>query len=153
MPNLTLSIGGRPLKIQCSDLTCRFLRDAPQYSFKLEQREDMVDLKGKGLTQTYWISGITGTRSKLLTGELELASNMKEDDDPFVQSMALSEQKWTRIGFPDSSLVSATSDDNTMVNRLTAVLEYRLSLALTRERNTLVETSICPNIVAEELSE
>mmetsp|Transcript_10119 Transcript_10119/g.11752 ORF Transcript_10119/g.11752 Transcript_10119/m.11752 type:complete len:1124 (+) Transcript_10119:340-3711(+) len=118
------------LKIQCSDLTYRFLRDAPQYSFKLEQREDIVDLKGKGLTQTYWISGITGTRSKLLTGELELSSNMKEVDDPFVQSMALSEQKWTRIGFPDSSLVSATSDDNTMVNRLAAILEYRLSLAL-----------------------
>ena len=119
------------LKIQCSDLTYRLLRDAPHYSFNLEKRDELVELKGKGLTQTFWIEGITGGRTTLLTGELDLHfSKTKEVHDPFVQCMALSEQPWTRIGLPDSTLVTATSDNNTMINRLASILEYRLSMAL-----------------------
>lgn len=62
------------LKIQCSDLTYRLLRDAPHYSFNLEKRDELVELKGKGLTQTFWIEGITGGRTTLLTGDIASSS-------------------------------------------------------------------------------
>lgn len=119
------------LKIQCSDFTYRLLRDAPNYQFNIEMRDTLVDLKGKGLTQTWWITGISGGRTSLLAGDLDISFfNKKETNDPFVQSMALGEQKWTRIGLPDSTLVTATSDKDTMINRITSILEYRLSMAL-----------------------
>lgn len=143
----------QPIKIQCSDFTSCLLTDAPNYTFDLKRREELINMKGKGLTQTHWIQGVTGGRDAHLLGlrDLEwgasarklviqnpLSSNKKDCNngdssshvvDPFVQCMALSEQSWNRIGLPDSTLVRATSDPHTMVSRISSILEYRLSLA------------------------
>ena len=120
----------KKMQIQCSDFTYRLLRDAPNFSFHLDRRKSMVDLKGKGLTQTWWIQSIDGPASSTFQiGDVE-ASQPSKMVDTTIQSMALSKQAWARIGQPDSALVSSTSDKSTMAHRITSILEYRLSIAM-----------------------
>ena len=51
------------MKIQCSDMTYRLLRDAEGYDFDLEKRIENgvagVHAKGKGQVSTWWIKGAT----------------------------------------------------------------------------------------------
>ena len=112
----------KKMQIQCSDFTYRLLRDAPNFSFHLDRRKSMVDLKGKGLTQTWWIQSIDGPASSTFQiGDVE-ASQPSKMVDTTIQSMALSKQAWARIGQPDSALVSSTSDKSTMAHRITSIL-------------------------------
>ena len=123
----------KKMKIQCSDFTYSLLRDAPNFSFHLEHRKDMVDLKGKGMTQTWWIQSIDGPVSSnpMIT---DVESHPRKIVDTVIQSMALSKQKWERLGLPDSALVSSTSDKSTAVHRLASILEYRLLIAMKQRK-------------------
>jgi hypothetical protein len=123
----------KTMKIQCSDFTSRLLQDSPDFSFNLEQRVENgvrgIDVKGKGMTQTWWIKSVAGLHTK--GGELRdtVPSSIS---DSVMQSIALSKQDWNRIGLADSSLVVATDDTKIMVNRVAAILEHRLSIALAK---------------------
>ena len=132
----------KKMKIQCSDFTYRLLRDAPTFSFHLERREIMVNLKGKGLTQTWWIKGVDGqASSKFRIGDVESHPG-KQIANTVIQSMALSNQVWGRLGQPDSSLVTATSDKAIMIYRLTSILEFRLSIAMKQRAQTPLTASV-----------
>jgi hypothetical protein len=120
----------KSMKIQCSDFTNRLLRDAPTFDFCLDKREGMVHLKGKGMTQTWWIQSINGPASTTFQiGDVE-SQPINQVANTVIQSMALSKQAWECVGQPDSSLVSATSNKSTMVYRIFSILEYRLSIAM-----------------------
>lgn len=135
------------LNIQCSDFTYRLLRDAPNYEFHMEKREELVHLKGKGETQTWWIRNIFGKRSPNPIGDIESTSHIVEQDS-FVQTMALNQQAWDRTGGPDSTLVVATSDSGVMVKRIASILEYRLAIAM----NSTTKTDLSMNeTISEEI--
>ena len=116
------------LNIQCSDFTYRLLRDAPNFEFLIERRENIVNLKGKGDTETWWIRNVIANRNSFASGDLEMARDSSQDR--FVQSMALSQQRWDRLGQPESALVCATSEMKTMIFRVASILEHRLSYAM-----------------------
>lgn len=56
---------GSGMKIQCSEMTYRLLRDAPNYRFHFEERRDDnnqtvgVHVKGRGHEHTWWLVGAT----------------------------------------------------------------------------------------------
>ncbi len=125
------------MKIQCSDFTYRLLQDSPDFIFHLEQREENgvkgIDVKGKGMTQTWWINGVKGIIRSQSQHKLGILNTVPSSiPNSVMQSMALCKQDWNRIGLPDSALVAATDDVNVMVNRVAAILEYRLSIALAK---------------------
>jgi hypothetical protein len=130
----------KKMKIQCSDFTRQLLQDAPDFTFEMEQRVENgvkgVDLKGKGLTNTWWIIGVNGLHFQEsvngIPGDIE--SRQSVPVDVIIQSMALSGQSWSRIGLPDSPLVAATSDQDVMITRVSAMLQHRLEIAMDQRR-------------------
>jgi len=121
------------LNIQCSNFTSCLLHAAPNFEFLVERRKEMVNLKGKGDTETWWIRSVVASRQSSISndcGDLENARNPSKD--AFLQSMTLSQQNWDRLGQPDSALVAATSKMKTMTFRIASILELRLSIALNR---------------------
>jgi len=131
------------MRIQCSDFTARLLLDAPNYTFNTEERTNRgvrgVNVKGKGLLKTYWILNVTGLRSHQNNFHEDVESAVKSHSsdmpvDRVIQSMSLAKQKWTRIGLPDSPLVGATQDTTVMINRITAILEHMLEVAIDGRR-------------------
>jgi hypothetical protein len=130
----------KKMKIQCSDFTRQLLQDAPDFTFDLEERVENgvkgIELKGKGLTNTWWIKGVCGLYTSdsqnVLSGDIE--SRPAVPVDVVIQSMALSGQDWSRIGLPDSPLVAATNDNDTMITRLSAMLQHRLDIAMHQRR-------------------
>mmetsp|Transcript_15384 Transcript_15384/g.28983 ORF Transcript_15384/g.28983 Transcript_15384/m.28983 type:complete len:1197 (+) Transcript_15384:315-3905(+) len=130
----------KKMKIQCSDFTRQLIQDAPDFSFEIEQREENgvkgVDLKGKGLTNTWWIRGVSGLHFQEsvngIPGDIE--SRQSVHVDVIIQSMVLSGQSWSRIGLPDSPLVGATSDQEVMITRVSAMLQHRLEIAMEQRR-------------------
>lgn len=127
----------KKMKIQCADFTHHLLKDAPDFNFDLKKRVENgvsgINVKGKGITQTWWINSVTGLNMKTsLSSKRNLLSALKPYSvpDSVIQSIALSKQSWARIGLPDSALVVETSDRNIMVNRVTAILEHRLSIVM-----------------------
>lgn len=54
---------GKDMRIQCSEMTYKILKDAPSKSFKLEQRIDgdksTIYVKGKGRVCTWWLNAAT----------------------------------------------------------------------------------------------
>ena len=134
----------KQMKLQCSDLTYRLLQDAPNFTFDFVEREEYgvkgVALKGKGLAHTWWINGVGGitmSRSERdLLGDIE--SSPSATSDAVIQSISLSRQNWLRIGLPDNPLVTATSDIDVMIDRVTGMLQHRLSIAMEqRKQNTM----------------
>lgn len=125
------------MKIQCNDFTARLLRDAPNFSFSLSEREENgvrgVLAKGKGVVRSWWIECVDGVYNQ--KADLENPSGQKELNgsvDSTIQSIALTKQTWERLGQNESSLVAATPNIKTMADRIYALLEYRLSLAIER---------------------
>lgn len=128
------------MKIQCNDFTARLLKDAPDFSFNLSEREENgvkgVIAKGKGVVRSWWIECVDGVMDK--TSDLESPSFRKDYEGPIdgtIQIIALSKQAWERIGQGDSTLVAATSKMTIMADRIYALLEYRLSLAIQERPN------------------
>ena len=128
-------------RIQCMDLTYRLLQDAPSFLFHLEERveggQKGVTLKGKGMTHTWWLNGVSGLRvsTDCVEKNCEKCGNNHEivpsaTSDAIIQSIALSRQDWKRIGMPDNSLVAATGHSQVMIDRVTAILQHRLSIAM-----------------------
>lgn len=118
-------------KIQCMDLTQRLLQDAPCFLFHLEERvEDgkkAIAVKGKGMTHTWWVNGVSGLR---VSSDSYGNKCPSATTDVVIQSVALCRQEWARIGMPDNVLVAATSDNEVMIDRIAAILEHRLSIAM-----------------------
>ena len=78
------------MRIQCSDMTYRLLRDAPGYDFDLSQRGG-IQVKGKGQMNTWWINGATKrskssgveksvSKEKLQQGSSNLETSQSADD-------------------------------------------------------------------------
>jgi hypothetical protein len=123
------------------DLTYQLLQDAPSYLFHFEERNEGgkkgVALKGKGMTHTWWINGVSGLRvsNECHFKDCEKCGKNHEivpsaTSDEVIQSIALSRQEWTRIGMPDTSLVAATSHSQVLIDRIAAILQHRLSIAM-----------------------
>jgi hypothetical protein len=132
------------MKIQCNDFTARLLRDAPNFSFSLSEREENgvkgVLAKGKGVVTSWWIECVDGVYND--KADLESPSGQKElNVDSTIQSIAMTKQSWETLGQNESSLVAATPNTNTMADRIYALLEYRLSLAI-EQRSTQKPLSV-----------
>ena len=140
----------KKMKIQCSDFTYRLLRDAPNYSFHLEERETDgfkgVEVKGKGMTHTWWIrnvSGLNSVESFIDDGtDIESCPSFSAPIDPIIQSIALCRQNWETLGHADSTLVAASSDRDVMISRIATILEHRLSVAIRKRGN---QNEMSPN--------
>lgn len=132
----------KKMKIQCSDFTFRLLQDAPDFSFNIQRRVENgvlgINVKGKGMTQTWWIHSIKGLNSSS-SRKLGVNPTPYSIPDSVMQSIALCKQDWNRIGLPDSSLVVATDDVKIMVNRITAILDHRLSISLAKRGNSQMD--------------
>lgn len=130
----------KKMRVQCSDFTRQLLQDAPDFTFETEEREENgvkgVHLKGKGLTNTWWIRGVTALHFKESEGGSlgDIESRPSIPVDVVIQSMALSRQDWSRIGLPDSPMVAATSNEGIMVARVSAMLQHRLEIAMDQRR-------------------
>ena len=65
------------MKIQCSDMTYRLLRDAPRFDFDMVQRGG-IQVKGKGAMNTWWINSATkrvgGSNKKDCDGGIKASS-------------------------------------------------------------------------------
>lgn len=134
------------MKIQCNDFTARLLKDAPDFCFSLSEREENgvkgVLAKGKGVVRSWWIECVDSVIDK--KSDLESPSPRKNYEGRFdstIQRIALTKQKWERVGQSDSSIVAATSKKTIMADRIYALLEYRLSLAI-KERQKQKELSV-----------
>lgn len=125
----------KTMKIQCNDLTARLLQDAPDYSFNMKEREEDgikgVQAKGKGLVKSWWIECVDALYED--ANDLEnpgLKKTYRGHIDTTIQTIALSKQDWASIGQSNSGLVAASSKKECMIDRIYAMLEYRLSLTL-----------------------
>jgi len=162
----------KTMKIQCHDITYRLLQDAPgRNTFALIERQEGdklgVEVKGKGLTHTWWI---TSSRMKtvddgclksdslvldieapryVLPGVSETTQEEVGDIEcPTALFNALTSQAWERIGQPDSSEVAATSDRDTMIRRLSSILRERLEQVVqVRDIRPTLERTVKTQIV------
>jgi len=130
------------MKIQCSDFTYRLLRDAPNFTFDIVEREENgvkgVSVKGKGMSHTWWINSVSGLNLLNSEGDRseDIESRPTSTNDAIIQSISLSRQKWMRLGLPDSPLVTETDDIKVMINRVSAMLQHRLSIAMEQRKQS-----------------
>lgn len=73
------------MRIQCSSLTYRLLRDAPNKTFEMEERREGksigVEVKGKGRQNTFWIK--SASKRVPFTEEDDFSSSTDDEEDGY----------------------------------------------------------------------
>jgi len=120
---LKMRLSSRTMKIQCSDLTFRLLSDAPNHFFDLEERSEDgiigVEVKGKGLMNTWWINGASrGENITAMYADVEQArtENLKPQLSS-VQFETISEQTSLRMGHDEARLIAQNIQRDETINR------------------------------------
>jgi len=107
------------MKIQCSEVTYRLLRDAPNYEFDLSER-GTVDVKGKGRMNTWFING--GSKREALSDSHERSTGTHPDESVDGKTLAtIGDVDCTIRPLNDTALADDPADGNTPVEN--AVLQ------------------------------
>ena len=73
------------MRIQCSSLTYRLLRDAPTKTFEMEERREGksigVEVKGKGRQNTFWIN--SASKRVPFTEDASFSSSADDEEDGY----------------------------------------------------------------------
>ena len=167
------------MKIQCSDLTSRLLRDAPKHHFELQERREGntvgVQVKGKGMIHTWWIKKAS-VRTSIPKEELgwlpdietsvpevnfckESSSTVDSSDHEF-DNIEFKPQKflrrnssmshdWATLGFDKVEFDSAVDSNSILIDRITYILSNYAICC----NNTNSGNASLPLIAREQLRE
>jgi len=123
---LRMRLSSRTMKIQCSDATFGLLNDAPNHFFDIEERREDgiigVEVKGRGIMNTWWINGTTEgenikpTKTKDTDIENGRTGNLKPQLS-CVQFDTIVEQVSLKMGQNEDNLTAKNIQRDEMINQ------------------------------------
>jgi atrial natriuretic peptide receptor A len=139
------------MRIQCSDLTARLLENAPTKSFTLVQRQEGntmgVEIKGKGLMQTWWIEdvgdrGETKVLSDVEHSVIETENDTQSPDEGYrVVFDKITNPKWENL----TDIDTLTSSEQVK----TDICHHASSMLISRLENLVSHRDNVPTLSVE----